>query len=137
MSQLYSGWSLDKLKKERLKIDKAIELAEKRDKKATLKKMAAIANQNGFELAELFAESAAVVNKPAKTRAKKTVRKTRKKVAPKYRNPADESQTWTGRGREPLWIKELVEKGAELNDLLICCAGRCTSNCLDAFTLPG
>jgi len=58
-----------------------------------------------------------VVNKPAKTRAKKTVRKTRKKVAPKYRNPADESQTWTGRGREPLWIKELVEKGAELNDL--------------------
>jgi len=119
MSQLYSGWSLDKLKKERLKIDKAIELAEKRDKKATLKKMAAIANQNGFELAELFAESAAVVNQPGKTRAKKTVRKTRKKVAPKYRNPADESQTWTGRGREPLWIKDLVEKGAQLNDLLI------------------
>ena len=81
--------------------------------------MAAIANQNGFELHELFAESAAVVNQPGKTRAKKTVRKTRKKVAPKYRNPADESQTWTGRGREPLWIKDLVEKGAQLNDLLI------------------
>jgi len=60
-----------------------------------------------------------VVNQPGKTRAKKTVRKTRKKVAPKYRNPADESQTWTGRGREPLWIKDLVEKGAQLNDLLI------------------
>lgn len=27
------------------------------------------------------------------------------KVAPKYRNPANASETWTGRGREPLWIK--------------------------------
>lgn len=25
-------------------------------------------------------------------------------VAVRYRNPADHNQTWTGRGREPLWI---------------------------------
>ena len=33
------------------------------------------------------------------------------KVAPKYRNPADKSQTWTGRGRMPLWVAELYEAG--------------------------
>jgi len=26
-------------------------------------------------------------------------------VAPKYRNPADHSQTWSGRGRQPRWFK--------------------------------
>ena len=34
------------------------------------------------------------------------------KVAPKYRNPADKNQTWTGRGRMPLWAAELYEAGA-------------------------
>jgi DNA-binding protein H-NS len=119
MPHSYSGWTLDKLKKEQLKIERAIELAEKRDKKATLKKMAAIANQNGFELHELLTESTVTGEKNGKSRAKRKIGKPRKKVAPKYRNPSDESQTWTGRGREPLWVKALLENGAELSDLLI------------------
>lgn len=32
---------------------------------------------------------------------------TRSKVAPKYRNPANSEQTWTGRGRSPLWVRDL------------------------------
>lgn len=38
-------------------------------------------------------------------------------AAVKYRNPADASQTWTGRGRQPLWIKALLEAGKSLVDL--------------------
>jgi DNA-binding protein H-NS len=38
------------------------------------------------------------------------------KVAPKYRNPKDPSQTWTGRGRRPLWI---VEAGGNIQRFLI------------------
>ena len=34
-----------------------------------------------------------------------------KKIAPKYRNPADKSQTWTGRGRAPAWVAKLYEQG--------------------------
>jgi DNA-binding protein H-NS len=34
-----------------------------------------------------------------------------KKIPPKYRNPADKSQTWTGRGKMPLWAAELFELG--------------------------
>jgi DNA-binding protein H-NS len=32
---------------------------------------------------------------------------------PKYRNPANPSDTWTGRGRMPLWMKALTDKGAK------------------------
>jgi DNA-binding protein H-NS len=34
-----------------------------------------------------------------------------KKVAPKYRNPANPEQTWTGRGVSPTWVKELKTAG--------------------------
>lgn len=34
---------------------------------------------------------------------------TSRKAEPKYRNPADETQVWSGRGKAPLWIKD-VEK---------------------------
>ena len=34
----------------------------------------------------------------------------RKPVAPKYRNPDNPEQTWTGRGRQPTWVKEALKK---------------------------
>jgi DNA-binding protein H-NS len=40
-------------------------------------------------------------------------------VAPKYRNPGDASQTWTGRGRQPAWVAEALAGGARLEDLAI------------------
>jgi len=40
------------------------------------------------------------------------------KVAPKYRNPKDASQTWTGRGRRPRWM---VEAGGNPKRFLIAC----------------
>lgn len=38
-------------------------------------------------------------------------------VAARYRNPDDASQTWTGRGRQPKWVKEWVESGKSLDML--------------------
>ena len=35
------------------------------------------------------------------------------KVAAKYRNPADASQTWTGRGLAPKWMQELLAAGRD------------------------
>ncbi|MBU0655324.1 MAG: H-NS histone family protein [Gammaproteobacteria bacterium] len=40
-------------------------------------------------------------------------------VAPKYQNPADNSQTWSGRGRKPGWVEELLASGGKLDDCLI------------------
>lgn len=41
----------------------------------------------------------------------------RGKVRPKYRNPADPSQTWSGRGR--LWYAAALKAGKKDKDLLI------------------
>lgn len=38
---------------------------------------------------------------------------------PKFRNPANPKQTWTGRGRQPGWIKEGLARGAKLADFAI------------------
>ena len=39
--------------------------------------------------------------------------------APKYRNPADASQTWSGRGRQPEWFKSAVAAGKNPDDMAI------------------
>ena len=126
MTDNYTSWSLDKLRKERQKIDKAIKLAEKRDKKATLQQMAALAKKNGFELHELMpgassaqARSAGSSKPTGKSRPRKKISKARAKVAPKYAHPDNPEQTWTGRGRNPLWVSELLDSGKSLDDLLI------------------
>ena len=69
-------------------------------------KLLAIAEKSGFSVDELF----------GKTRRNGAPRGT---VAPKYRNPANPAETWTGRGRMPLWIKTLTEKGAKREKFLI------------------
>ncbi|MEZ5448360.1 MAG: H-NS histone family protein [Thiolinea sp.] len=46
-------------------------------------------------------------------------RNLRKPVEPKYRNPDDATQTWTGRGRKPLWVEACLEAGKTLEDLAI------------------
>jgi DNA-binding protein H-NS len=33
------------------------------------------------------------------------------KLPPKYKNPADPNQTWTGRGVDPTWVAKLRESG--------------------------
>ena len=40
-------------------------------------------------------------------------------VAPKFQNPAEPSQTWSGRGRQPLWVTRALQAGKNLDDLLI------------------
>jgi DNA-binding protein H-NS len=43
----------------------------------------------------------------------------RGRVAPKYQNPADPSQTWAGRGLQPLWLKQAIKSGKKLESFLI------------------
>jgi hypothetical protein len=36
-----------------------------------------------------------------------------------YRNPANEWQTWTGRGKPPRWVAEWIESGKSLDALRV------------------
>ena len=42
-----------------------------------------------------------------------------KRIPPKYRNPDNPQQTWTGRGNAPHWVKEFLAAGGDLDDCLI------------------
>ena len=44
---------------------------------------------------------------------------TRPPVAAKYRNSADASQTWTGRGKRPRWLADAIAAGSALDSFLI------------------
>jgi DNA-binding protein H-NS len=43
----------------------------------------------------------------------------RRDVSPKYRNPDNASETWSGRGRKPRWLEDRLSKGAPLEGFLI------------------
>lgn len=40
-------------------------------------------------------------------------------VPPKYRNPADPTQTWSGRGKRPHWFSAALKAGKKEKDLAI------------------
>lgn len=42
-----------------------------------------------------------------------------KPVEAKYVDPNDASRKWTGRGRQPKWVKEWVDSGKSLDELRI------------------
>jgi DNA-binding protein H-NS len=41
------------------------------------------------------------------------------KVIPKYCNPKNQKETWTGRGRQPRWLTTQIRSGKKLTDFLI------------------
>ena len=79
-------------------------------KQVVAEKVRKLAHDNGLDISDLMA-----ADKPKKTTAKKP----RGKVSPKYKNPANGSETWTGRGRQPRWVADALAGGKSLDDLLI------------------
>ncbi|MFC5526455.1 H-NS family nucleoid-associated regulatory protein [Rhodanobacter ginsengisoli] len=54
------------------------------------------------------------------TRGGKGAKGPKSVVAPKYRNPENATQTWSGRGKRPLWfVQALKKRGVTAESLLI------------------
>lgn len=99
--------SLAELKDLRTRVEQAIAERQISERASLREKMMAMATEAGFSIDEL------VGGKPAGKAG------TRAPVAIKYRNPKDPTQTWTGRGRPPLWMVALMKKGAKKESFLI------------------
>ncbi|PAT00314.1 MAG: hypothetical protein BSR46_03245 [Candidatus Dactylopiibacterium carminicum] len=87
-------------------------------KEKVLKELKAVAAKHGVSLESLIGKAPRTAAKPVRG-AKKAGGKTGAKVAAKYANPSNPAQTWTGRGRQPLWVGEQLTAGKNLEDLLI------------------
>lgn len=103
------GVDLDSMNKEELlalkkDVDKAINSFDKRRLNDAISAARKVAQEHGFNLDDLLAGKAG---------------KTRAPVAPKYAHPDDASKTWTGRGRQPFWVRDALAEGKTLEDLAI------------------
>lgn len=84
-------------------VTKQLKVASQQDITKAREEIQAIAQRAGISLHELL-----------KGTAKKSG-----KVAVQYRNPANADQQWTGRGRQPKWVKEWLDAGKALNTLRV------------------
>lgn len=84
-------------------VQKALKSIDSRRKAEALKAAQDAAKEYGFSLADLTEGG----------------KGSTRKVAPKYANPADPSQTWSGRGRQSVWYRDALANGASEDDLTI------------------
>lgn len=96
--------SLSELKQLKKDIDKAMAAAEKSQRADALAAAEAAAKKHGFSLADLTGGTKKSAKSPAPA---------------KYAHPENPSTTWSGRGRQPGWIKEALKAGKSLDDFLI------------------
>lgn len=96
--------SLKELKDLQNSVAKAIGNFQDRHRRAALAEIEELARAKGFTLSELAGLSAPRKRAPA--------------VA-KYANPADRSDTWSGRGRKPRWFVAALNSGRSPEDLSV------------------
>ena len=99
-----NSYSLKELKELQNQVTKAISSFEDRKKKEALARLEQAAQELGYSLSDLTG---------AVTGRKRAV------ATPKYANPANPAETWTGRGRKPRWFIEATDAGKSPDDLLI------------------
>ncbi|RCT89688.1 H-NS family nucleoid-associated regulatory protein [Acinetobacter baumannii] len=108
MSINIENLSIEELKNLQVEADKLIEQKTEQSILDAYDQILAIAENTGYTVAELL-EIGAKRNKQAN----------RKSVEPRYRSKTNESDTWTGRGKQPRWLAAEIEAGAKLEDFLI------------------
>lgn len=96
--------SLKELKALQSRVEKEIAGFAQREKDRALQALEEKARELGFSLAELTGTG------PARKRSAS---------APKYANPANAADTWSGRGRKPRWFTEALASGKSESDLAI------------------
>lgn len=104
MSFDLENMSLEDLKKLQTQVAKAISGFAEKQKQKAIEALDAKAREMGYSLAELT--------------GLQTGRKRSAAVA-KYANPANPSETWTGRGRKPRWFDAALKAGKSADDLRI------------------
>jgi DNA-binding protein H-NS len=108
------------IRKQRELLDKKEQALKSKSHEKILAKIVLLAKEAGLTAVDITKALSSV--KPAKSgKAPKAAKKgglAGKKVAPKYRNPANPEQTWTGRGVSPTWVQALKTAGT-LNSALI------------------
>lgn len=107
-----TGKSTEELRVLKARVEDAIQARKQADVAVAREKVLAIAKAAGMSLQELMRGATGGSGKAPRQHVGKT-------VPAKYRNPADSTHTWTGRGRQPIWVKDALAAGATLDSLAV------------------
>jgi DNA-binding protein H-NS len=70
-------------------------------------------------LAQLRREKAPVQSKQQASPGEVRERRKYPRVFPKYRNPGEPSETWSGRGKQPRWLVAALKTGRTIEEFAI------------------
>lgn len=104
--------TLKELEKLGKNVAKAIATSEARRRKDARAAIDKVAKEYGVSVEDVLKK-----DDPKPARKKPAVKA--KKSAPKFRNPEDAKQTWSGKGRRPAWYLAAIEAGKTDKDLAI------------------
>ncbi len=96
--------SLAELKDLSARVDRAISSYQDRRRKQALTELEDVARSLGFSLSELTGAKVSRKRMPSGAR---------------YANPADATQTWTGKGRRPKWFHDALKAGKTAEDMAV------------------
>lgn len=127
-----SKLSLTELERAMRQMDRRREALQKQHARDVRAKIDDLLQRAGLTLADVYprgrgpgrpagARKAAATKRGARkktTRGRKGRRGRKTVNPPKYRNPANPAQTWTGHGKRPQWFTDAQKRGKE-KDLLI------------------
>lgn len=109
----FSQYSLDELHQAQHLLGLELEKRREHERAHLMEEFAALARARGFVLSEVVRP---VVGKEQGHRPT-TKKGARRPVAIKYRHPQDKSLTWTGRGKQPVWVQRWLNSGRTLAEL--------------------
>jgi len=92
-----SDYNFGELKGLLFEVDKEIRTRQRQETAQARERILAIAKEAGLPAQQLLGDGAV--------------------TSPRYRNPLDARQTWSGRGRQPKWVAAALDAGGTLDDL--------------------
>ena len=122
MVDLTTSSKIQKLKAQIKKLEQKENILVARKQARALTQITTLVKTNGLSVAQVTTALGRRTSKKNTKRIEgKAVNESKlagRKIAPKYQNPANGTETWTGRGRAPKWAIELKAVG-QLDTALI------------------
>lgn len=100
-----SNFNVSELRELSKKIDIEIEKRQSENRKVVLEQIKELVQGAGMTIEQVAAM------------ARKAGTKSGRRTATMYINPANSKQTWSGKGRRPTWVNNLLASGGTLKDI--------------------
>lgn len=109
--------SYDQLIALKAKVDKALEAKKTEHVGQVRAQIQAQLEKAGLSVAEVLGHDVPTSSSPSSHKQRGPAKGS--KVAPKFRNPKNPDQTWSGRGLKPRWLQEALDRGQKLESFKI------------------